>query len=200
MEPIIISHPEKIDKEEYFISLLFDSGLKYFHLRKPNWMKSRVVDLLNEIPSQYHNKIIIHDNWDLMNDFNLGGIHVREKDKHLVSTENRKFHSIAVHNHEELYKIEKEFKYALLSPVFNSISKENVKAAYDLDDLKVKFLENKPSVPVYALGGIDLENISKAKEIGFDGVAILGFIWNLFKERGLKEAILNFKKLQVLCQ
>ncbi|NOQ26601.1 MAG: hypothetical protein GQ564_14680 [Bacteroidales bacterium] len=200
METIIISSPEKIDKEEYFISLLFDQGLEYFHLRKPNWMKSQVVDLLNKIPSQYHNKIISHDNWDLMSDFDLGGIHIREKDKHLISTKNSNFHSIAVHNLQELYKIEKEFKYAFLSPVFNSISKENVKAAYDLDGLKVKFLKNKPEVPVYALGGIDLENILTAKEIGFDGVAILGFIWNLFKDKGLKEAILNFKKLQVLCQ
>jgi thiamine-phosphate pyrophosphorylase len=207
MKLIVISYPEKIEKEESFIPLLFDNGLEYFHLRKPGWEKGQVVDLLKGIPIQYHGKIIIHDNWNLMNDFDLGGIHVREKDKHSLSNGNCNFHSIAVHKLEELYKIEKEFKparpaggYALLSPIFNSISKKNVNAAFNLDDLKVAFASNRPQVPIYALGGIDLKNIFKAKEIGFDGVAILGFIWNIYKDKGSKEAILNFKKLQVLCQ
>ena len=218
---IIISYPEKIEGEENFIPLLFDNDLEYYHLRKPNWTKSQMADFLKKIPDQYHKRIIIHNNWDLMNDFDLGGIHVRETDKHFLSKGKYNFHSIAVHKLEELYQIDVNFKparlsalsadrqatkagpaggYALLSPIFNSISKKDIKSAFNLDDLKTTFSKNRPEVPVYALGGINLDNISKIKEIGFDGVAVLGFIWNTFQEKGLEEALSNFKKLQVLCR
>ena len=200
MKLIIISYPEKIDGEENFISFLFDNGLEYYHLRKPSWAKSQMADFLKKIPDQYHKRIIIHNNWDLTNDFDLGGIHVREADKHSLSKGKYNFHSIAIHKPEELYQIDGDFKYALLSPIFNSISKKDVKAAFNLDDLKTTFAKKHPKVPVFALGGINLDNISKVKKIGFDGVAVLGFIWNIFKNKGSEEAISNFKKLQALCQ
>lgn len=207
MKLIVISDPEKIYDEENLIPQLFDNGLEYYHLRKPAWSKSQVADLLNNIPNQYHSKIIIHGNWDLMNNFNLGGVHIREKDKYLLTMNEHNFHSMAIHKLDELYQISENFNpvlpingYALLSPIFNSISKKDIKSSFNLDDLKSTFTKNKPKVPVYALGGVNLDNILKATEIGFDGVAVLGFIWNIFKSRGSNETILNLKKLQTLCQ
>lgn len=200
MKLIVISNPEKLKDEEKFIPYLFDNGLEYFHLRKPNWTENLVADLLNKIPNQYHEKVIIHGNWNLINDFNLAGIHIRETDKNLISGWKYNLHSIAVHELDELYQVNNYVKYALLSPIFNSISKKDVKAAFNLAALKESFSKSKPKIPVYALGGINPENISKAKEIGFDGVAVLGFIWNTFRETGSEKTLKNFKKLQALCQ
>ena len=199
MKLIVISNPEKLKNEEKFIPQLLDHGLEYFHLRKPNWTENLVAYFLSKIPSQYHNKIILHGNWDLMNDFNLAGFHMRETDKNLISGRKYNLHSIAVHELDELYQLDNNVKYALLSPVFNGISKKDVKAAFNLATLKERFSKSKPEIPVYALGGVNPENISEAKEIGFDGVAVLGFIWNTFREAGSEETLKNFKKLQTLC-
>ena len=199
MKLVVISHPEKIEDEEKIIPHLIDNGLEYFHLRKPDWIEGLIVSLIKKIPAEYHKKIIIHNHWDLMHEFNLGGIHVRETEKHLISDNRFVFHSVAVHRTNELYQLRSGFNYALLSPVFNSISKINVKAAFDLEKLKTLLTEKHPEVPVYALGGINQDNIIKAKEIGFEGAAILGFIWDIYKKEGLTKTISSFKKLQQSC-
>ena len=52
---------------------------------------------------------------------------------------------------------------------------------------------------VYALGGMSLENLKIAKELGFGGVVICGDLWNRFdihNERDFKELILHFEKLR----
>ena len=52
---------------------------------------------------------------------------------------------------------------------------------------------------VYALGGMSLENIKIAKELGFGGVVICGDLWNRFdihNEKDFKELILHFERLR----
>jgi thiamine-phosphate pyrophosphorylase len=52
---------------------------------------------------------------------------------------------------------------------------------------------------VYALGGMNLDNISVAKNLGFGGVVICGDLWNRFNiTAGLdyKELISHFEKLR----
>jgi len=199
MKLTVISYPEKIEDEEKIIPHLFDNGLEYYHLRKPEWIKDLVANLIKKIPAEYHRKIIIHNHWDLMHKFDLGGIHVREVEKHLISGCRCDFQSIAVHTINELYQLESGFRYAFLSPVFNSISKKDTKSTFKIDSLKTMLQENHPDIPVYALGGINQENLMKAKETGFDGAAILGFLWNIYKNEGLEKMISAFKKLQKLC-
>ena len=65
------------------------------------------------------------------------------------------------------------FSYAFLSPVFDSISKADYKAKqFDLS------LRKKTSTKLIALGGITEENQYRAIDMGFDGVAMMGSIWN----------------------
>ena len=52
---------------------------------------------------------------------------------------------------------------------------------------------------VYALGGMSLESIQQAKDLGFGGVVICGDLWNRFNiTAGLdyKELISHFEKLR----
>ena len=52
---------------------------------------------------------------------------------------------------------------------------------------------------VYALGGMSLENLKVAKELGLGGVVICGDIWNRFdihNETDFKELIQHFEKLR----
>ena len=52
---------------------------------------------------------------------------------------------------------------------------------------------------VYALGGMSLENVQQAKDMGFGGVVICGDLWNRFSiqhEINFHELISHFKKLK----
>jgi hypothetical protein len=52
---------------------------------------------------------------------------------------------------------------------------------------------------VYALGGMNIDNIKMAKDLGFGGVVISGDIWNRFdihNQQDFIEVINHFKKLR----
>ena len=52
---------------------------------------------------------------------------------------------------------------------------------------------------VYAMGGMTLDNIHIAKELGFGGVVICGDIWNRFdihNQNDYRELISHFSKLR----
>jgi thiamine-phosphate pyrophosphorylase len=82
-------------------------------------------------------------------------------------------YSTSIHTMEEYNALPDHFSYAFLSPVFDSISKPGYKAE------RFNFSEKKESpVKVISLGGIRAGNVSEAIQMGFDGVALLGTIWN----------------------
>lgn len=96
--------------------------------------------------------------------------------------------STSVHTIEDFNLLKKYFDYAFLSPVYNSISKENYKSKIDLlNAIKGRTNFNTKLV---ALGGIEAQNIKKTLDAGFDDVALLGTIWDA------GNPIKNFK----LCQ
>ena len=52
---------------------------------------------------------------------------------------------------------------------------------------------------VYALGGMSLESVQMAKDLGFGGVVICGDLWNRFSihnEINFHDLIAHFKKLK----
>ena len=52
---------------------------------------------------------------------------------------------------------------------------------------------------VYALGGMDLENIKLAKQLGFGGVVVCGDLWSRFdihNQSDFKDLIAHFEKLR----
>ncbi|KAF5841152.1 thiamine phosphate synthase superfamily [Dunaliella salina] len=68
--------------------------------------------------------------------------------------------------------------YAFLSPIFDSISKKGYAAAkFDPVQLRTLLQEHGKQLPVIALGGISAENCLQALDMGFQGVAVLGSIW-----------------------
>ena len=132
---IVIIAPEKdIDNETTILNQLFEAGLEWYHFRKPDKDYQQHCEYLNQINEKYHNRIIVHYFHELINDFNLKGIHFQEQ-KRRDALENGsqyflklnmvgKTMSSSFHEPEELAQCDIEFDYHLLSPVFSSISKE----------------------------------------------------------------------------
>jgi thiamine-phosphate pyrophosphorylase len=82
------------------------------------------------------------------------------------------------------------YDYIFLSPVFDSISKNYHKSSFENGEIENVLKSRKQNI--YALGGITPENAEKAFRMGFDGVGVLGYIWE--SDRTPLEAFLSIKE------
>lgn len=176
---IVISHSELLDKEEYYIEKLLSEGVDFFHLRKPSLSEKDIQNLIKKIPNQILGKVTLHNNFQLLDKFELGGIHFSSDKKNIIkSYQNSGLRlSTSCHSFDEIDNLPGYIDYTFLSPVFNSISKENYNGRFENNKTKAKLCNNYP-FKVIALGGIDETNINKVSYLGFDGAAMLGRIWS----------------------
>ena len=85
MKLIVISYPDRFSNEATVINGLFESGLEYFHLRKPEWDVSDIEELIQRINPNYYERIVLHDQFNLAEKYNLGGIHFTHRTKELFN-------------------------------------------------------------------------------------------------------------------
>ncbi|MBL7558898.1 thiamine phosphate synthase [Olleya sp. YSTF-M6] len=177
---VLIAPEEDVLNEIGLLNKLFHNGLECFHLRKPLKSYQQHVEYLNQIDIKYHNKIVVHDHHKLINEYNLKGIHFQEQ-KRIDHIDNPgqyfkplnmfgKTISSSFHDPEVLADCEFEFDYHLLSPIFNSISKQG----YQGQGFDVNHIDKY----IIGMGGINSKNISKTLQLGYKGIGILGAIWN----------------------
>lgn len=178
MIAIIISYSDFLDNETKITNSLFDKGLKIFHLRKKDAGKNEIENFIRAINKEHHKKIVLHNNFELVEKYNLKGYHFGNKTLDLIKDfyDNNFSKSISCHSFEEIENLEYDFDYVFLSPVFDSISKENYKSGFKFDELK-SFLAKNNKHKIIALGGVTEDKIETVKEMGFDGFAILGDFW-----------------------
>lgn len=172
---ILLSAEDQFPHEIEMIARFFDLGLSKLHLRKPNWSKEALRAWLNELPSVYHPKIVIHDHHSLIQEFSLAGLHFNTRNPYR-KIDSSFTKSISLHSLEEVHNLAPDIDYAFLSPIFNSISKFGYKAAFDEHSLAEVLKQTRK--PIYALSGMNAKTIPKALAIGFSGIVVLGAIWN----------------------
>ena len=186
MKIIVLSKSKWFDGEEQIVTEMFKQGLQYFHLRKANLSKVDMVAYLNAIPEKYHNRIILHSKHNLARSFNVKGIHLTRK--HQKKTFKNWWHmkwvkaanpniriTASFHSLESLIDSAAKFDYVFLSPVFDSISKNNYPGKFNDSNLDVVFGNLKTKV--VALGGVDVSKIEWISNMRFDGIGLLGAIW-----------------------
>lgn len=197
MKLILLSTPDFFVEEDTIISALFEEGLDLFHLRKPDTEPIYSERLLTLIPQQWHNRIVVHDHFYLVDEFNLRGVHLSEKHNNLPQnyhgTRSRSCHSL-----EEL-QLRRDLDYVFLSPIFDSITYPNRHAAYTPvqlhDATRAGLIDRK----VMAAGGVNSDTLPLLSDYGFGGAVILGDLWTRFNiHSGLdyKEVIAHFRKLR----
>jgi thiamine-phosphate pyrophosphorylase len=183
---ILISPPTLIPQETQIVEQLFEKGLDTFHLRKPEWTQQALEDYLDKICPTYHSRIVLHQHHSLIEKYVLKGIHFKEADrkaaKNTPSSEPYKSlskkltFSTSIHQEEDLYTLEDIFDYVFISPLFESISKEGYtpRRVWDMNLIKPYLQHN---AKLIGLGGIDASNLAQVRDWGFDGIALLGAIW-----------------------
>lgn len=178
---IVLIAPEKdIPNEIEILQQLFEDGLEYYHFRKPDKNYEEHVAYLNQIDEKYHDRIVTHYFHELINEFNLKGIHFQEQ-KRIDALENGneyfigldmigKTMSSSFHEPSALENCDIEFDYHLLSPVFSSISKKGYEGrGFDVNHIHKTII---------GMGGINTDTIEKTLVLGFQGIGVLGGVWN----------------------
>ncbi|GAA4305791.1 thiamine phosphate synthase [Aestuariibaculum suncheonense] len=174
---VIIAPEHKLDNEIVILHELFREGLQYFHLRKPHHDFQFYCDYLNQIDIKYHDRIVVHEFHELLENYNLKGLHFREAKRRVTSIETfenlRRANNITIsssfHSPEELADCKFKYDYHLLSPVFSSISKVGYKGqGFDVNHI---------DKTIIGMGGVTTKNLLEFDKLGYKGIGVLGGIW-----------------------
>lgn len=180
---ILFTSPGEIHDEAELLTLFLQNGLDYLHIRKPDWSKDRVGDLLAAIPAYYHPKIKLHDCYDLTEHFDVG---ICLNSRNTKVPNGIKRIAKGMHSLHEATDADK-YEYAFISPVFDSISKDGYNSHIGLIDAA----ESTGKTNLVALGGVRMSNLAEVWKKGFCGGAILGDVWNNGNSKCLIDTLRN---------
>ena len=178
---LLISPEQTSDSEIETLHTLFEAGLDCFHLRKPDTSLDTHKAYLKAIDPAYHDRIVTHNfHKGLVEHYKIKGFHLEEARWRALGDRLEAYVngyrtsgftvSSSYHEPEDLAAQAVDFDYTLLSPVFSAISKSDMPGrGFDVRHIP-KF--------VVGMGGIQTSTISAALELGFQGVGVLGGVWN----------------------
>lgn len=178
MRLIVITQPFFFPGEAQLIDEKFRAGLWRLHLRKPGADAGQLRALLDAVPSCWHGRIVLHDHFELLDEYELCGVHLNSRNP--SAPRGWKGHvSASCHSLEELAerKNDESLNYLSLSPIYDSISKKGYASAFSPNQLREAGKAGIIDSRVMALGGISEKNIPEVMEYGFGGVMLLGAAW-----------------------
>jgi thiamine-phosphate pyrophosphorylase len=205
---LTVISPEGDDPRELFVlEQLLAEGLADYHVRKPGWSRDAMAAYLGRVPAKYHPRLVLHSHHDLAAVFAVGGLHERDHPDTLPSAASPRqcqlsvdmtdrlragpFHSRAVHDLAALRLTTGQLDRVLFSPVFPSISKPGRTPDPRADAAGLRAVLALPRrAEVFALGGVDVSRLPACRGLGFDGVAVLGAVWQSADPLG------SFRELQ----
>lgn len=189
MKLVAITPPFDSKNETQIVNQLFELGLDYLHLRKPLHDHKALIKYLLKVDEEHRAKIKLHQHFEVSETHQVGGIHFKENHLKLFhqhdpeyirwmqrKKEDSSFEiSASFHDPDELMNCPDDFSYTFISPVFESISKTFYAAPFSMAALQ-RSVKLSPQ-NVMALGGIEPAKMELVKEMGFYGVAVLGYLW-----------------------
>lgn len=174
MRIIVITPEEPRADEAEMIVVMLEMGVDRVHLRHPKCSKAVLRNIIGAIPFYLRERITIHDYFELSAEFPTIGLNLNARNPELpegtTGVVSRSCHTVD----ETLLPAD----YALLSPIFPSISKEGYSHEFSETEL-----QSLPEGKVIALGGITPERIDRLKRYPFGGFAVLGSVWNKNTDR-----------------
>lgn len=183
---VVFSSPVSIENEVQEVLRMFDAGLESFHVRKPHMSKKEMVIFIKQFPKKYRKRIVLHGYHALADQYQLGGIHLsrqhrkRNKFYHFKIWLKKKLYpkmmlTRTFHKLTDITSDKRQYTYAFLSPVFDSVSQSTLSGGFSKRALLIMIPQAKQ--PIYALGGITTERIKDIAALGFHGAALHGFLW-----------------------
>jgi len=198
MKLIVMTRPTFFVEEDKILANLFEEGLESLHLHKPGSSPMYSERLLTLLGEDWCAKTTVHNHFYLKEEYRLKGIHIddayTEPPSGYRGNISRTCHAIS-----ELKEAKHNSNYVFLHPVFDSQTIKEEKSNFTLEELKEASRQGLIDKKVYALGGINIDNIKLIRDLGFGGVVICGDLWNRFdihNELDYKELLLHFERLK----
>lgn len=198
MKLVIMTQPTFFVEEDKILTTLFDEGMDNLHLFKPGASPMYSERLLSLLPETFYNKITVHDHYYLKNEYGLAGIHIDDKEKTVPKDYKGKF-SRTCTCVNDLNDMKKRAEYIFLYNIFDVQDENATNCLIAHNELEIAAKKGLIDKHVYAFGGVSLENIKTAKELGFGGVVVCEDLWNKFdihNELDFKDLINHFEKLK----
>ena len=185
MKLFLLSPPHLVADEVPLVNEMLALGLARFHVRKPTWSRAEMAAYVAGIPARHHARLVLHSHPSLVAEWGLGGMHLTASSRAALATRPRlhpgqtlstSFHTLAEITHHR-----RPYDYVFLSPIFDSLSKEQYPSAFDLHEVSA-VLGQLPGRAAYvpqviALGGIEGHRLAAVRQAGFAGAAVLGAVW-----------------------
>jgi thiamine-phosphate pyrophosphorylase len=177
----LITHPTSLPDETGYWLQLLQAGADSILVRKPGWQESCYEDLLRQADPVCYRHLMIAGYPALCEKYGLQGVHFSEAARMQLSDKQIHYYqqqgwrlSSSIHTVQVLPPTCNHWNQLLLAPVFNSISKNGHLAAFDRT---FRLSKNGYSGKVLALGGVDHTTAGAARHMQFDGIALLGALW-----------------------
>lgn len=137
--------------------------------------KLKIARDLRELTESYEATFIINDRVDLAIAVEADGVHVGQEDLpvEIVREIFDGIIGVSVHSVDEAKNVNGA-DYIGAGPVFATKTKEDAKDPIGLEELRKIVSVSK--VPVFAIGGIGVENVVEVLKCGVDGVAVVSAI------------------------
>lgn len=198
MKLVLMTQPTFFVEEDKILTSLFEEGLDNLHLYKPGSEPVYSERLLTLLPDSYYSKITVHDYFYLKEEYKLRGIHI--DDESSPAPKGYRGHISRTCTHLDMLKeAKKNADYVLLKYIFDSQTEPDQKSSFTIDELKEASRRGLIDRHVYALGGMNLDTVKMAKDLGFGGIVISGDLWNRFnihQELDYQALIDHFSKLR----
>lgn len=175
----VLSPTGSVRNEIKIVCELFENGLPTYHLRKPRWSLDRVQSWIKSLPRVYRSRIVLHQFPELVEKFGLGGFHIRADDATPEEIPVEKL-SVQCQHYADLEKCGNRFRRLMLGPVFPKKDRDiTVPARTEQEYAAIVAYRRKTggTCKIFAFGGVEIANVKRCKKMGFDGVAVVGAIW-----------------------
>jgi thiamine-phosphate pyrophosphorylase len=198
MKLIVMTQTTFFVEEDKILTAMFEEGLEHLHLYKPQAEPIFSERLLSLIDESYHKYITVHDLFYLKEEYKLRGIHLPTADAEPPAGY-RGHVSRTCRAISELREAKRHSDYVFLKSLFDSQTNPADKQSLSVQEMEQAARQGLIDRHVFAMGGMNLENLRIARDLGFGGVVICGDLWNRFcihQETDFKELLAHFKKLQ----
>ncbi|WP_343613676.1 thiamine phosphate synthase [Flavobacterium sp.] len=182
-----ISQGETIEKQLYNIHQALDAGCNWVQMRFKNQTEKDAFTLAEAVKplcEKYTANFIVNDNLHLTKEIDADGIHLGLTDTKIDEARTflgtSKIIGGTANTFEDIENhVKNSCDYIGLGPFRFTATKEKLSPILGLSgyfDILQKLKKNKIEIPVYAIGGITLQDVSSLMETGIHGIAVSGII------------------------
>jgi thiamine-phosphate pyrophosphorylase len=182
---------------DFFLSSVFDAGLKSIQLRCKNKSVKERYEIGLIIKKHIRNRdvlFIVNDRVDLAVLLHADGCHVGQSDLPVIPVKkhfNHMFLGYSCHNSEDIIFAKKNnIDYIGLGSVFPTNTKTDVEKVLGLEELR-NLAEVASDLPSVAIGGINISNLPEISHFKLDGYAVSSAICSADNPGKIVKEMLN---------